>query len=227
MSTVVRCPSMPSPRRKSALAAIALGLVLACGGPSKPPKRGVIEGSVSSWRFRRYQAVLDVEVWVPNNRAAAHTASYVKHSAEKRGAIGENDVVNVFVTRYKSDDGILRALVKFVRRLAQESAYVVEEKKLGGTRVLVVSGAGELWALWAARRHVIKVGGRGLRSIPESIVEAYDDRYPSTLKVGILDGPLPPGPDEEQPKEAPEEPFDPDHPRPDWNNKTKTKTKKK
>lgn len=187
----------------------------ACGGPSKPPARGVIEKSVSSWNFRRYQAVLDVEVWVPKNQASAHTASYVWAEAEKRGRLGDADVVNAFVTRYRRDQGVLRALVRFCRRLAQERGYVVEERKLGGARVLMVTGAGEAWAMWAADRHVVKIGGRGRESVPVAVVEAYADRYPSRIRSGMLEGPLPGGPAEPEPARE-EEPFDPKNPRPEW-----------
>lgn len=208
---------MPGSMRNGSTALLIFVFVstalVACGGPDKPPKRGVIESNVSSWNFRRYQAVLDIEVWVPKNRAAAHTASYVRKSAEKIGRIDDGDVVNAFVTRYKRDVGISRALVKFARRLAQESGYVVQEKKVDGTRLILVTGAGEAWAMWAAKRHVVKIGGRGLEKVPQSVIEAYAERYPSRLKSGVLEGPLPAGPDEKKPSE---EPFDPKNPRPDW-----------
>ena len=173
----------------------------------------MIESNVNAWNFRRYQAVLDIEVWVPRNRAAAHTASYVRKEAEKRGRLDYGDVVNAFVTRYREDQGISRALIKFARRLAQESGYVVQERKIGATRLILVTGAGEAWAMWCARRHVVKIGGRGLENVPKSVIDAYAERYPSRLKSGVLEGPLPPGPDEEAPKE---EPFDSKNPRPDW-----------
>jgi hypothetical protein len=80
---------------------------------------------------------------------------------------------------------------------------------------LLVTGAGEAWAMWAARRHVVKIGGRGAEEVPESVVEAYADRYPSRLPSGVLEGALPTGPDEEPPKQD-DQPFDPDNPRPDW-----------
>lgn len=202
---------------RNSLAAIAVVAVAfgACGGPGKPPRRGVIEHNVSAWSFRRYQAVLDVEVWVPRNRAAAHTASYVRKDAEKLGRINDGDICNVFVTRYKNDVGIDRALVKFARRLAQENGYSVEEKKLGGARLLLIKGRGETWAMWSAKRHVIKIGGRSLPSVPEGVIEEYADRYPSRIKAGVLDNPLPVGPDPEPEKKQPDE-FDPESPRPEW-----------
>jgi hypothetical protein len=196
--------------------AAALALAVACGGPDTPPARGVIENDLDGWSFRRYQSVLDVEVWVPDNRAVAHTASYARKEAEKRGQLSEQDVVSAFVTRYQTDTGIERALVKFVRRLAQESGYRVEEREIGDVRLVAVSGAGETWALWPARRHVVKIGGPGRRDIPESVIEAYGERYPSELKTGALDAPLPAGPDPALSKPAKEEPFDPEHPKPEW-----------
>jgi hypothetical protein len=202
--------------RARALLTAGLLFAIACGGPDAPPARGVIESDVDGWSFRRYQSVLDVEVWVPNNRAVAHTASYARKEAEKKGRLSEQDVVSAFVTRYQTDAGIERALVKFVRRLAQESGYRVEEREIGDVRVVAVSGAGETWALWPARRHVVKIGGPGRRDVPESVIEAYGERYPSELKAGALDAPLPGGP---EPKAAPqpEEPFDPNNPKPEWN----------
>jgi hypothetical protein len=194
----------------------ALALAVACGGPDTPPARGVIENDVDGWSFRRYQSVLDVEVWVPENRAVAHTASYARKDAEKRGRLSEQDVVSAFVTRYQNERGIERALVKFVRRLAQESGYRVEEREVGDVRLVAVQGAGETWAIWPARRHVVKIGGPGRRDVPESVVEAYGERYPSELKAGALDAPLPAGPDPAQPAPSKEEPFDPDSPKPEW-----------
>ncbi len=193
--------------------AICLPLLGACGGPSKPPKRGVIESDVDGWGFRRYQSVLDVEVWVAKNKAVAHTASYARKSSEKKGRIEESDVVNVFVTRYEKNKGVMRSLVVFVRRLAQQSGYKVNEKRISGVRVFTVKGPSEYWVFWAAKRHVIKIGGTGLSKVPGDLVEAYDERYPSRVKSDSLEGTLPEGPVEPKVKE---EPFDPDNPKPEW-----------
>jgi hypothetical protein len=174
-----------------------------------------MEDDVGSWKFRRYQQVLDIEVWVYENEAVAYTASYVRGSAEKRGRLEEGDVVNAFVTRYDSDDGVLRSVVKFARRLAQEQGYVVEEKGIGGVRVIHISGHGEKWALWSSKRHVVKIGGRDVDDVPGDLVKSYAKRYPSRIAGGILEGPLPPGKD--KPIET-DEPYDSDSPRPDWDN---------
>jgi hypothetical protein len=185
------------------LAHLALGVVLAasgasgaCGGRPPPPKRGVAESAISDWEFRRFQEVLDIEVWVSENRAQAYAGTYVKAAAERAGRLGDDDVVNVFVTRYEKDDGVLRATVKFLRRLAQESGYQLEEDKVEGVRLVVISGNGETWAMWASRGYVVKVGGRGRTGVPSNMVEWYGERYPSTFPSGVLEGPLPAGTDE-------------------------------
>jgi hypothetical protein len=146
---------------------------------------------VGGWGFRRYQSVLDVEVWVAENRAVAHTASYARVAAEKRGRLGEDDVVSAFVTRYQSDAGIDRALIRFARRLAGESRYRVEEREVSGVRLVEVRGAGEVWAIWPAERHVVKLGGPRREEVPAALIAAYAELYPSRLRPGALDAPLP------------------------------------
>ena len=195
-----------------------LGLVLilwaACGGHPPPPKRGVVEADLGSWKYRRYQSVLDIEVWVEGNKAEAYTASYVAEAAEKRAqCCDDKDVVNVFVTRYEKEDGILRETVKLARRLAAEGGYQVEETKISGARALSINGHGEAWVMWPAKKHVVKVGGRGRDNVPDAMVSSYVARYPSTLPGGVLEGPLPPGPDDKPKKEKEE--YDPNNPKPD------------
>lgn len=191
----------------------ALVALTACGGRPPVPKRGVVEGDLGGWKFRRFQPVLDVEVWVEGNKAEAFTASYVTEAAEKRGQIADEDIVNVFVTRYERPDGVVRETVKLVRRLAAEQGYQVDERKIGGARALTILGNGEAWVMWPASKHVVKVGGRGRDTVPASMVASYADRYPSQLPGGSLEGPLPDGPDRGQPK--PEPGYDPKNPKPD------------
>jgi hypothetical protein len=188
-------------------------LVIACGGRPPPPARGVLERDLSAWKFRRYQELLDVEVWVPRNKGVAYTASYAFAEALKRGRVEDRDVCNAFVTRYQRHAGIERRLIMFARRLAQESGYSVDEREIEGVHVIEVSGHGEMWALWASQRHVVKVGGRGIEGVPGPVVEAYAEPYPSVLRSGMLEGPLPPGDDEVRPG-SPKP--DPDNPTPDW-----------
>ena len=117
-----------------AFAPLALAVLLAmaggCGGRPPPPTRGVAEADIADWGFRRFQEVLDVEVWVSQNRGIAYAGTYVKSAAERAGRLGDEDVANVFVTRYEREDGVLRATVKFLRRLAQEAGYQVEARKV-------------------------------------------------------------------------------------------------
>jgi len=216
-------------RKVLAPLAVAMSLlVAACGGRPPAPKRGVAEAAIDDWEFRRFQEVLDVEVWVSGNRGIAYAGTYVKAAAERAGRLGDDDVANVFVTRYQRDDGVLRATVKFLRRLAQEAGYQVEEDKLKGVRLVVITGNGETWAMWASKGHVVKVGGRGRTGVPANLVKWYGERYPSTMPSGLLEGPLPAGADEPAPE--PDAPYDPDAPTPDFEEydpkKVKTPDKK-
>lgn len=210
------------------LLALVVGLqICACGGTPPPPKNGILENDLGAWKYRRSQQLLDVEVWVPKNNAVAFTASYVFREAEKRGRVEDRDVVNAFVTRYDTDAGVQRALVKFARRLAQESGYAVEDDKVGGARVILVTGHGEKWAMWAATKHVVKIGGQGIDDVPSSLVGDYAKRYPSRLKAGLLEGPLPPGDDGTPSKDGEDEAYDPNNPQPDWEEYDTEEEKKK
>jgi hypothetical protein len=186
----------------------------ACHGRPPVPKRYVVEGDLTGWRHRRTQQVLDVEVWVDNNKADAFTASYIPDAAYKRGKVDEKDVVNVFVTHYERPDGVLRETVKLARRLASEDGYKVDEDKIGGARALVINGHGESWVMWPSDKYVVKVGGRNRDDVPKAVVASYADRYPSQLPGGALEGPLPAGPDNKS-RDVPKDKYDPNNPRPD------------
>ena len=70
--------------------------------------------------------------------------------------------------------------------------------------------------MWPSSRYVVKVGGRGRKDVPASMVEPYVDRYPSQLPGGSLEGPLPPGRDEPPATHKLDKPaYDPSNPRPD------------
>ena len=201
------------------LGAFLLGLAVvatapACGGRPPIPPRGVGERAIAGWEFRRFQHVLDVEVWVPDNPAEAFTGTYVRARAERAGHLADDDLCNVFVTRYQRPDGVPRATVKFVRRLAAEAGYTVDEQQVEGVRLVTIAGHGETWVMWAAAGHVIKLGGRGRTGVPDDLIAWYGARYPSTLPAGVLEGPLPAGVDEPAPE--PDAPYDPDAPTPDW-----------
>src|SRR5262245_41327904 len=91
--------------------ALVVMTLVACGGRPPIPKRGVVEGDLGDWKFRRFQPVLDVEVWVEGNHGEAYTASYVRGDAEKRGRIEPRDLCSVMVTRFSGDVGVLRETV--------------------------------------------------------------------------------------------------------------------
>ena len=193
---------------------LVLITVGACGGKPPPPRRGVVEADLGAWKFRRFQGpLLDIEVWVDGNRGEAFSASYITADAEKTGKVSDSDIVNVSVTRYERDDGVVRATVKLARRLAAENGYQVEEGKVSGTRALTIKGASETWVMWPAVGHVVKVGGRGRDDVPKAMVERYASRYPSKLPGGVLEGPLPPGPDEAPKAGPPKEEYDPKNPK--------------
>jgi hypothetical protein len=181
-----------APMLRIVVLTVAASLVAACGGRPPPPRRGVVEADVGDWKFRRYQEVLDVEVWVDGNPGVAYTATYARGEAERRSRLTDEDIATAAVTRYDRDDGVVRETVKFVRRLAEDGGYQVEEARMAGIRVVLITGHGETWAMWAAPRHVVKIGGHGRDSVPAQLVGRYADRYPSQLTGGVLDGPLPP-----------------------------------
>lgn len=160
---------------------------LACGGRLAIPERRVIEGDIDGWRYRRYQKVVDVEVEVAGNSGRGHIASYAREHALAAGRLAEGDVVSAFVTEYQKRDGVRPALVGFARRLAQDSGYRVEERHVGGQRVIEVSRPGESWAFWTSGAYLIKVGGPGVAAAPPAVVEAYGRHYPSELPREALE----------------------------------------
>ncbi len=190
-------------------------IIAACGGKPPIPKRLVVEGDLGSWKFRRFQGpLLDIEVWVDGNKGEAYSASYITATSEKVGHITDKDLVNVTVTKYENKEGVVRETVKLVRRLAAEKGYQVNEKKTKGVRALAITGPSESWVMWPSGQYVIKVGGQGRESVPDSVVGSYGNRYPSQLPGGSLEGPLPPGP-EDKPKVEPKDSYDPKNPKPD------------
>lgn len=204
---------------------LALVFLVACGGHPPVPKRGVVETDLGAWKFRRFQGpLLDIEVWVDGNKGEAYTASYITSDAEKRGHVDDKDLVSVVVTKYEKPDGVTRATVKLVRRLAQERGYQVDEDKISGARSLRIIGHGEAWVMWPSNGYVVKVGGRGRENVPDAMVGFYADRFPSSLPGGALEGPLPTGP-EDAPKKDPKEPYDPKNPKPDLDKYDPKKTK--
>lgn len=175
--------------RSLIVAAVIIG---ACGGTQVPPARGVIEADLDAWRFRRFQKLLDTEVWIENNRGVAYAATYVLESALQRGRLRDGDLVNAVVTRFEKSDAVEPAFVALMRRLSNESGYSVEEREIDDAWVIEVRGFGEAWTWWTSGAHAVKVGGKGRTDVPEAVVEAYLDRYASGLAAGALDAPLVP-----------------------------------
>jgi hypothetical protein len=93
-------------------------------------------------------------------------------------------------------------------------------------RAVTISGKGEAWVMWASATHVVKVGGRNREDVPESVVEKYGDRYPSVFPGGVLEGPLP-GEEADPVKADPDQPYDANNPRPDWDKYDPKKTDEK
>ena len=171
--------------------AVMLGCVAAPRAVAnrRHPKRGVVEADLGAWKFRRFQPVLDVEVWVEDNKAEAFTASYVAEDAEKRGPRRGQGRRQRFC--YALREGRRRvARDRKARAPARGRAggYQVDETKIGGARALTINGHGEAWVMWAAKKHVVKVGGRGREDVPDAMVASYADRYPSVLPGGALEG---------------------------------------
>src|SRR5678816_2912591 len=155
-----------------AWAMVAVG----CGGHPPVPPRGVVEADLGSWKFRRFQGpLLDVEVWVEGNKAEAYSASYITADAEKRGRIEDKDLVNVFVTRYQSADGVVRATVKLARRLAADDGYQVEEDKIACLRTLPTTRCTQARSMAPSDVYKSKAGKRGRSDVPKSMIEPYVD----------------------------------------------------
>ena len=161
--------------------------------------------------------MLDVEVVIVGNPAVGYTASYARGEAARAGSLKDTDVVNAFVTRFEKPDGVVRATAKFARRVGNQTGYQVEEVEVEDVRHVAIMGQGEAWAIWPSGNHVIKLGGRGLESVPEGLIEEYGERFPSNLPGGVLEGPLPEGPDSsDEPPKDPKAPYDPNAPTPEW-----------
>lgn len=156
-----------------ALAAALFSGLTACG-PKLPP-RYVLEHDVGSYKFRRYQQVLDVELSLLDNAAVGHTATYVRGGKTVH-------VAPVFITVYQKPAG----LVEEVRqRLRAMSGYTFDIVKLVGAHVYRMRGEGEdgdSWVLWVSGAQLVKLGAPvGERDVPGELLEAYLAQYPSDL----------------------------------------------
>jgi hypothetical protein len=87
--------------------------------------------------------------------------------------------VTAFVTVYERPDS-LTAEVK--ERLKALERYKLAVQDLGdGYAWMLDAGPSERWALWVSGHFLIKLGAPPGESIPDALVDAYMDMYPSDL----------------------------------------------
>jgi hypothetical protein len=150
--------------------ALLLAALIGCGGTLPP--RYVVERDVGSFFYRRYQRTLDVEFVIAGNSAVGHTATYLR-----RGAHG-TDFATAFVTVYTRPS----ALTAEVReQLESLEHYHFEVQEQDGEAVFALDRDDERWVVWVSGRHVVKLGAPRGEVVPEDLVEAYMDVYPSDL----------------------------------------------
>lgn len=151
----------------------ACGLILlgACG-PKLPP-RYVVEKNIGSYRYSRYQQVLDVEIPIAGDPAVGHTAAYVRGGSAMR-------VTPAFVTVYEKARGLTETARQ---RLRNMPGYSVTTREVLGEYVWQVRGeGGDTWLVWVSGPHLVKLGvPEGKDQVPEALAEAYLDLYPSDL----------------------------------------------
>lgn len=155
------------------IALLAIVLLAACG-PKLPP-RYVVEKNVGSYRYSRYQQVLDVEIPIEGDPAVGHTATYVRGGSELR-------VTPAFVTVYEKPRGLTETARQ---RLRNMPGYALITREVQGQYVWQIQGdAGDLWLVWVSGPHLVKLGvPEGKTQVPEELAEAYLDLYPSDLDL--------------------------------------------
>jgi hypothetical protein len=151
--------------------ALALSLIAACG-PKLPP-RYVLEKDLDGFKFRRYQQVLDVELPFEGNPAVGHTATYVRGGKTVH-------VAPVFVTVYQRGPGLTESVRQGLRGMSGYSFDIV--KQHGGYVYRMRGESKDSWLLWVSGRALVKLGAPdGESEVPEELLEAYLDAYPSDL----------------------------------------------
>jgi len=148
-----------------------MALLGACG-PKLPP-RYVVEKDVGSYRYSRYQQVLDVEIPIAGDPAVGHTATYVRGGDEVR-------VTPAFVTVYEKPRGLTETARQ---RLRNMPGYTLVTREVEGEFVWQVRGeGGDTWLVWVSGPHLVKLGvPEGKDRVPEALAEVYLDLYPSDL----------------------------------------------
>lgn len=146
-----------------------LATTLACG--TTLPARYVVERDVEDLRYRRYQHVLDIEFRIEGNPAEGHTAAYL-------GRGDATATATAFVTVYERAPSLAAEVREQVEELASYDAGVVERS---GDYVWELRSGGGTWLLWVSGRYLVKLGGPEGDDVPEALVDAYVDLYPSDL----------------------------------------------
>lgn len=164
-------PSYPRLVRTLLSLSVALALCGACG-PKLPP-RYVLEKDLEGYKFRRYQQVLDVELAFDGNPAVGHTATYVRGGKTVH-------VAPVFITVYQRGSGLAESVRQ---RLRDMTGYTFDITKMHGAYVYRMRGdSKDSWLIWLSGRQLVKLGAPdGESEVPEALLEAYLDAYPSDL----------------------------------------------
>jgi hypothetical protein len=147
----------------------------------------VIEADLTSrWIYARYQKLLDVEIAIDGNPAAAHTAVYVEREARFRGRVNPEDLAVAFVTEYRVARGLAQELAEQLGRL--QGAYDVGVIKRDGGWMHTVAKGKESWVFWPSGSFIVKVGVPSREGpVPRPLVSAYLRRFPSDLgKDGVV-----------------------------------------
>jgi hypothetical protein len=153
------------------VAGLAL-LIVSIGCGAELPARYVVERDLGPFFYRRYQQTLDIEFVIEGNAAVGHTATYLR-----RGATG-TDFATAFVTVYTRPNS-LSAEVR--EQLESLQHYRLAVRVLDGQPVFSVERDNERWAVWVSGRHVVKLGAPQGEDVPEVLVDAYMDLFPSDL----------------------------------------------
>lgn len=150
-----------------------LAAVATVGCASGPPARFVLEQDAGPYTFRRYQKSLDAEIPVEGNPATAHLATYVKGGSAVR-------VAPVTVTVYATSEGLADAVRTVVRAMP---GYTYGVEKRHGEWLWSLKGEqDDDWLLWPSGAQLVKLGvPEDEDDVPEVLLEAYLDRYPSDL----------------------------------------------
>jgi hypothetical protein len=151
--------------------AVLVLLLLGCGHTL--PQRYVVERDLDGFAYRRYQKTLDVEVAIAGNQATGHTASYLRRGGSKVA------VATAFVSVYQRAASLA---AEARERLMPLPRYHVEVQDVGpGYAFVLDADPAERWMVWVSGRYLVKLGAPAGEAVPEALIDAYMDLYPSDL----------------------------------------------